>query len=316
MASRGAVVTLGTFDGVHRGHQAVLAEVGRRARAGGLASVVVTFDRHPLEVVNPAAAPKLLTLTDEKREFVAAHGIEQFVVLPFTPAVAQLDAAAFVRRLCDEYGMRELVMGYDHGFGRGRGGDVELVRRLGAAQQFGVSVVEEVRENGQPISSTLIRTAVAHGDLDAAARWLGRSYSARGRVVRGAGRGRTIGVPTINLETPAAGKLLPPDGVYAVRVRILDLGVGISGQKPPIPSPNSKIPEFGGMMNQGPRPTFGEQARALEIHLFDFEGELYGETVVVEWVRRLREVQAFPSREALVAQLERDRQAARATLNR
>ncbi|HJS44403.1 MAG TPA: bifunctional riboflavin kinase/FAD synthetase [Gemmatimonadales bacterium] len=316
MASRGAVITLGTFDGVHRGHQAVLAEVGRRARAGELASVLVTFDPHPLEVVNPAAAPKLLTLTDEKRELVAAHGIEQFVVLPFTPAVAQLDAAAFVRRLCDEYAMRELVMGFDHGFGRGRGGDVELVRRLGEAQQFGVSVVDAVRENGQPISSTLIRTAVAHGDLDAAARWLGRSYSLRGRVVRGAGRGRTIGVPTANLETPDARKLLPPDGVYAVRVRILDLGVGISGQKPQIPTPRSKTLEFGGMMNQGPRPTFGEQARALEIHLFDFEGELYGETVVVEWVRRLREVQAFPSREALVAQLERDRQAARATLNR
>jgi riboflavin kinase / FMN adenylyltransferase len=307
MASRGAVVTLGTFDGMHRGHQAVLAEVGRRARAGDLASVLVTFDPHPLEVVNPAAAPKLLTLTDEKHELVAAHGIEQFVVLPFTPAVAQLDAAAFVRRLCDEYAMRELVMGYDHGFGRGRGGDVELVRRLGEAQQFGVSVVDAVRENGQPISSTLIRTAVAHGDLDAAARWLGRSYSARGRVVRGAGRGRTIGVPTINLETPDARKLLPPDGVYAVRARILESGSGIL-------TPGSRI--LGGMMNQGPRPTFGEQARALEIHLFDFEGELYGETVVVEWVRRLREVQAFPSLEALVAQLERDRQAARATLNR
>ncbi|HKA58032.1 MAG TPA: bifunctional riboflavin kinase/FAD synthetase [Gemmatimonadales bacterium] len=300
MASRGAVVTLGTFDGVHRGHQAVLAEVGRRARAGELASVVVTFDPHPLEVVNPAAAPKLLTLTEEKRELVAAHGITQFVVLPFTPAVAQLDAAAFVRRLCDEYAMRELVMGYDHGFGRGRGGDVELVRRLGAAQQFGVSVVEEVRENGQPISSTLIRTAVAHGDLDAAARWLGRSYSARGSVVRGAGRGRTIGVPTVNLEPTAPQKLLPPDGVYAVRVRI----------------PESEYGILGGMMNQGPRPTFGEQARALEIHLFDFEGDLYGATVVVEWVRRLREVQAFPSREALIAQLERDQQAARATLNR
>lgn len=307
MASRGAVVTLGTFDGVHRGHQAVLAEVSRRARARQLASVLVTFDPHPLEVVNPAAAPKLLTVTDEKRELVVAHGIDQFVVLPFTPAVAQLDAGAFVRRLCDEYAMRELVMGYDHGFGRGRGGDVELVRRLGEAQQFGVSVVEAVRDNGQPISSTLIRAAVAHGDLDAAARWLGRSYSVGGRVVRGAGRGRTIGVPTVNLEPPDPRKLLPPDGVYAVRVRILESGAWIQ-------NPDSRL--LGGMMNQGPRPTFGEQARALEIHLFDFDGELYGETVVVEWVRRLREVQAFPSREALVAQLERDRQAARATLKR
>lgn len=293
----GAVVTCGTFDGVHRGHQAVLDEVLRRARARNLASVLVTFDPHPLEVVNPAAAPKLLTLPEEKQELVAAAGIDRVVLMPFTPAVAQLDADAFVGRLRDEQGMQELVLGYDHGFGRGRAGDVALVRRLGAAQGFGVAVVEAVRDDGQPISSTLIRTAVAHGDLDAAARWLGRPYGIRGRVVQGAGRGRTIGVPTLNLAPPDPRKLLPPDGVYAARVEV-------------------RGKSYGGMMNQGPRPTFGEAARALEVHLFDFSGEVYGETVRVEWVRRLRDVQAFPSREALVAQLERDRQSARASLNR
>src|SRR5437879_4872256 len=185
----GAVVTLGTFDGLHRGHQAVLAEVKERARAKRLASVLVTFDPHPLAVVNPAAAPKLLTLPDEKRELVAAQGIEQFVVLPFTPAMAQLDAEAFVRRLCDEYAMRELVMGYDHGFGRGRAGDVELVQRLGSSEQFGVSVVAAVRDDGQPISSTLVRARVAHGDLDAAARGLWHPCGAGGRDGRGGGSG-------------------------------------------------------------------------------------------------------------------------------
>ncbi|PYP39966.1 MAG: bifunctional riboflavin kinase/FAD synthetase [Gemmatimonadetes bacterium] len=303
----GAVVTVGTFDGLHRGHQAVLAEVTRRAHASRLTSVVVTFEPHPLAVVNPAAAPKLLTLPDEKRELVTAQGIDRFVLMPFTPAVAQLDAAAFVRLLCDDYAMRELVMGYDHGFGRGRAGDVELVQRLAKEQDFAMAVVDAVRDDGQPVSSTLIRTAVAHGDLETAARWLGRRYGIRGTVVRGAGRGRTIGVPTINLEPPDSRKLLPPDGVYAVRVRILESGARI-------PDPDSGL--LAGMMNQGGRPTFGEQARTLEIHLFDFDGELYGEMVYVEWVRRLRDVQAFPSREALVAQLERDRQAARATLNR
>jgi len=303
----GAVLTLGTFDGMHRGHQAVLGEVTRRARAGRLTSVLVTFDPHPLEVVNPAAAPKLLTLPAEKEDLVTAQGIERFVLMPFTPVVAQLDAEAFVRRLCDEYAMRELVMGYDHGFGRGRAGDVELVQRLARTQDFAVAVVDAVRDNGQPISSTVIRTAIAHGDLDSAARWLGRPYSIQGHVVRGAGRGRTIGIPTINLEPPDARKLLPPDGVYAVHVRILESGARI-------PTPDSRI--LGGMMNQGPRPTFGEATRTLEIHLFDFDGEVYGEAVNVEWVRRLRAVQAFPSRDALVAQLERDRQAARATLNR
>ena len=299
----GAVVTVGTFDGLHRGHQAVLAEVTRRATAGRLTSVVVTLEPHPLAVVNPAAAPKLLTLPDEKRELVTAQGIDRFVLMPFTPAVAQLDAQAFVRRLCDDYAMRQLVMGYDHGFGRGRAGDAELVQRLAKEQDFAMAVVDAVRDDGQPISSTLIRTAVAHGDLETAARWLGRRYGIRGTVVRGAGRGRTIGVPTINLEPPDARKLLPPDGVYAVNVVIGKRETGSEKR-------------FGGMMNQGPRPTFGEHARTLEIHLFDFDGELYGEMVYVEWVRRLRDVQAFPSREALVAQLERDRQAARATLNR
>ena len=303
----GTVVTLGTFDGVHRGHQAVLAEVTRRARASKLASVLVTFEPHPLAVVNPPAAPKLLTLPDEKELVVAAAGIERFVLMPFTPAVAQLDAAAFVRRLCDEYAMRELVMGYDHGFGRGRAGDATLVQRLAQTQHFAVAVVDAVRDDGQPISSSVIRSGVAHGDLDSALRWLGRPYAIRGKVVRGAGRGRAIGIPTINLEPPDPRKLLPPDGVYAVRVRILESGSGIL-------APDSKI--LGGMMNQGPRPTFGEETRTLEIHLFDFDGDVYGETVYVEWVRRLRAVQAFPSRDALVAQLERDRQAARATLNR
>jgi len=293
----GAVVTVGTFDGVHRGHQRVLAEVVERARKGGLTSVLVTFDPHPLEILNPPAAPKLLTLTDEKRELVAAAGVERVVVLPFTREVAQQSPEEFIRGLRAEYALRQLVLGYDHAFGRGRSGDEALVRRLGTAEGFEVAVVDAVREDGQPISSTLIRAAVAHGDLAGAARWLGRPYGLLGRVVPGAGRGRTIGVPTINLAPPDARKLLPPDGVYGV-------WVWWRGTR------------YGGMMNQGARPTFAEQGRTLEAHLFDFAGDVYGETVRVEWVERLRDVQAFPSRDALVAQLERDRQAARASLNR
>ena len=291
----GTVATVGTFDGVHRGHQAVLAEVVRRARAGGRPGVLVTFDPHPLEVVTPSAAPRLLTLPDEKRALVAALGIDRIEFLAFTPELARLAPEDFVRTvLRARYGMQELVLGYDHGFGRGRSGDVALVRRLAAEEGFGVAVVDAVKDDGQPISSSLIRTAVAHGDLAAAGRWLGRRYSLRAPVERGAGRGRTIGIPTINL-TPPDRKLLPPDGVYAVWVTV-------AGRR------------YGGMMNQGARPTFGVHARGLEIHLFDFAGELYGETVVVEWVRRLRDVQTFPSRQALVDQIERDALAARAIL--
>jgi riboflavin kinase/FMN adenylyltransferase len=293
----GAVVTVGTFDGLHRGHQKILAEVVGRARATGLTSLLVTFDPHPLEVVNPAACPKLLTLTAEKQELLAGTGLDRVVVLPFTREVAQQSPEEFIRRLCAEHALKQLVVGYDHAFGRGRSGDEAVARRLGAAEGFDVAVVDAVRDDGQPISSTLIRAAVAHGDLTAAARWLGRPYGLLGRVVPGAGRGRTIGVPTLNLAPPDSRKLLPADGVYAV-------WVWWRGTR------------YGGMMNQGPRPTFAEQGRTLEVHVFDFSGELYGETVRVEWVQRLRDVQAFPSREALVAQLERDRQAARASLNR
>ena len=252
----GTVATVGTFDGIHRGHRAVLSEVVRRGRAAGRPSVLVTFDPHPLEVVNPTAAPRLLTLPDEKRALVAALGIERVEVIAFTTELARLGPEDFVRDvLRARFGMEELVLGYDHGFGRGRSGDVELVRRLGREDGFAVEVVAAVTDNGQPISSSLIRTAVAHGDLGSAARGLGRPYSLRGTVERGAGRGRTIGVPTINLTSPDPRKLLPPDGVYAVRVRLPGKGEG------------EKEQAHGGMMNQGARPTFGVHARGLEIHL-------------------------------------------------
>jgi riboflavin kinase/FMN adenylyltransferase len=248
--------------------------------------------------VNPAAAPKLLTLPDEKRALLAQTDLDRLEVLPFTHELSQLEPEAFVRDiLLGRFGMRELVLGFDHGFGRGRSGDVALLQRLGALDGFAVDMVDAVLDGGHAISSTLIRTAVAHGNFAAAARWLGRPYALRGTVERGVGRGRTIGVPTANLAAPHPRKLLPPDGVYAVRVAWRDR-------------------RYGGMMNQGSRPTFGLEARVLEVHLFDFTGDLYGETVTVEWVRRLRDVQAFPSREALVAQLGRDREAAYATLER
>jgi riboflavin kinase/FMN adenylyltransferase len=275
----------------------VIAEVVRRAQAYQLTSVLVTLEPHPLEVVNPLAAPKLLTLPDEKRELLAQTQLDRLAVLPFTSELAALGPEEFVRDVLQiRFGLRELVMGYDHGFGRGRQGDVESVRRLGAARGFSVAVVPAVRDGEQPVSSTVIRTAVAHGDLDSARRWLGRPYSLTARVERGAGRGRTIGIPTLNLASPDPRKLLPPDGVYAVRVYWRGTC-------------------WGGMMNQGPRPTFGVHARGLEIHLFGFSGDVYDETVTVEWVRRLRDVQTFSSRETLVAQLERDARTARQALN-
>lgn len=295
----GTVITVGSFDGVHRGHLAVLHEIALRARAAGRSSVLVTFEPHPLEVVRPDAAPPLLTTLAEKRALLARTAIDRVEVVPFTDALRNLTPEAFVRDVLEQqFGMRELVIGHDHGFGRGRSGDVELLKRVGGEDGFAVDVVPAVLlEDGRSISSTLIRAAVAAGDLATAARALGRGYGATGRVVQGAGRGRTIGIPTVNLEPPPARKLLPPDGVYAAVVH----GEGLTR---------------GAMVNLGPRPTFGEHARGLEAHLFAFDGDLYGKTLTVEFVAPLRDVRRFESKEQLVAQLQHDRESALAALRK
>ncbi len=296
MHPEGTVVTVGSFDGVHRGHAAVLREIAERARAARRHSVLVTFDPHPLAVVNPAAAPPLLTTGPERREILAQTGLDYAVLLRFDHRLAELAAEDFVREiLLRRCGMRELVIGYDHGFGRGRQGDVAMLRRLGASDGFSVDVVPEVQVDGHPVSSTMVRRAVAGGDLDRAARLLGRPYYLTAQVVPGDARGRTIGFPTANLGRVPSRKLLPPDGVYAVRVEW-------------------RGGRANGMMNQGGRPTFQQGDRSLEVHLLDWEGHLYGEWLKVEWVARLRDVRRFASAEALRAQLERDRQAARAAL--
>ena len=309
----GTVATVGSFDGIHRGHQAVLAALLRRAHASGAPSVLVTFEPHPLAVVTPSAAPRLLTPPDEKGVQASATGVERVETLAFTPELAQLGPEEFVRDvLLARLRVQALVVGYDHGFGRDRSGDVELVRRLAQQHGFALDVVDAVTEGGQPISSSLIRAAVAAGDLVTAERGLGRRYSLRAAVTRGAGRGRTIGVPTINLTPPDPRKLLPPDGVYAVWVQV---ATATDGHERGGEGGGEDAGErYGGMMNQGPRPTFGVHARGLEIHLFDFRGDLYDTVVTVEWVRRLRDVQTFASRQALVDQIERDAVAARSAL--
>jgi riboflavin kinase / FMN adenylyltransferase len=294
--ARGTTVTVGSFDGVHLGHQAVLQEIARRAGAAGRASVLVTFEPHPLEVVNPQAAPPLLTTGPERREILAQTALDYVLFLRFDRRLAGLSPEEFVREvLLERCGVRELVIGHDHGFGRGRSGDVETLRRLGKEYGFDVDVVGAVDFGDQHVSSSRIRRAVAGGDLVSAALMLGRPYQVSARVGRGERRGRLLGVPTINLSEIPPQKLLPPDGVYAVRVEWR------SGQA-------------GGMLNQGPKPTFEDGRRSLEAHLFGFDGDLYGEWVRLEWVERLRDTQRFASVEALQQQLERDRSRALAVL--
>jgi riboflavin kinase / FMN adenylyltransferase len=295
----GTVLTVGTFDGVHRGHRLVLARLAARSRETGLASVLVTFLPHPLEIVNPAAAPLLLTAGEEKTEVLVESRIDYSVVLPFTPALAAYNAEQFVDEvLRKRLGMRELLVGYDHGFGRGRAGDVEVLRALGGTRGFGVDVVPPVQgRDGRPISSTSIRRSVAGGDLKHAADGLGRPYSVGGIVVHGAGRGHGIGFRTINIGAPPPRKLLPPEGVYAVRVQ-------------------TRSGSFGGMMNLGPRPTFGESTVALEAHLFDADGDWYGSRVRIDFIERLRDTKKFSGVDELRRQLVHDEQSARVVIGR
>jgi riboflavin kinase/FMN adenylyltransferase len=289
----GTVVTVGSFDGVHLGHQAVVREVCERAARRGVPAVMVTFEPHPGSVLTPGEATARLTTAVERLEVAAELGLDRLMVVNFSAALAALPAERFVTEvLFGHCGMKELVIGADHGFGQGRGADSTTLPALGKRLGFEVVVVDPVPDaSGQAVSSTRIREALAAGELGRAAAWLGRPYRLSARVIPGAGRGKTIGVPTINLEGPPLEKALPPDGVYAV---LVEWGGGTAGA----------------MLNQGPRPTVGDVRRSLEAHLFGVEQNLYGRMVRIEWVERLRDVQRFASLDALRAQLGLDREAA------
>ncbi len=290
---RGTIVTVGTFDGVHLGHIDVIRRLVDKAKSVGAPSLLLSFDPHPLEVVNAAAAPLLLTTTEEKLEVIAETGVDYFAIMPFTHDLASYGAEDFVELILRRrFRMQELLIGYDHGFGHRRAGNVSVLRELGERDGFPVEVVDAVLAgDGQHVSSTSIRRAVAGGDLDRAASSLGRRYSVSGTVVTGNSRGRQLGFATINLSTPSPRKLLPPEGVYAVMVQ-------------------TPAGHFGGMMNLGPRPTFGDMALSLEAHLFDVDRDFYGNRVRIDFVSFLRETRRFRSPDELVSQLGKDRESA------
>lgn len=289
----GAVLTVGTFDGVHLGHREVLRQIVERAARGRRRSVLVTFFPHPLRIVRPEIAPPLLTTAQEKKELLSESGLEYAVFLPFTRTLQGYPARRFVEEiLLGRFGMRELVIGYDHGFGRDREGSVETLRELGSQLGFAVDVVEEVRGDAAPVSSTRIRRALAAGEVEEAARGLGRRYELRGPVVRGERLGRKLGYPTANVRVLDPEKMLPLEGVYAV------FGWA-HGQRVP------------GLLHLGPRPTFQGLPPSVELHLLDWSGDLYGAEVRVEFVRRLRGIEAFRDAGELVERMRGDEAAGR-----
>lgn len=299
--SAGAVVTIGAYDGVHRGHQEVIRQVRARAQARGAASVVLTFDRHPASVVRPESAPLLLTDLEQKIEALAATGIDHTVVLHFDEERSAETAEHFVQSVLAEcLQAREIVVGDDFHFGHQRKGNVELLSQMGRQLGFEVVGLELVSWPGieGPVSSTAIRRALGAGDLARAELMLGRPYDLRGLVVDGDKMGRELGFPTANVRVPSF-RCLPADGIYA--------GWYESDRVGRVPS----------AISLGHRPTFYEDGSGgllLEAHLIDFDGDLYGDRATVEFASFLRGQEKFDGVDALVAQIAADVDRAREML--
>jgi len=289
------VATIGNFDGVHLGHRIILGRVRQRARELQGQAVAITFNPHPVKVLRPEVNLPLLNTQDQKLRLLSESGLDAVVVLPFTREFAALPAREFVKRyFCDRLRIREVVVGHDYCFGRGREGNIDLLKEMGETHGFTVQVVWAVEVDGAVVSSSLIRALLRLGKVTEAGRLLGRAYGVAGRVVQGKGRGaKLLGVPTANLLT--ANELLPASGIYAVRVR-------------------RGAATLAGVANIGTCPTFDNTELSLEVHLMEFSGDLYGETLEVQFVHRLREEQRFPSVEALAAQIHADIAAARLAL--
>ena len=291
-----SVISVGSFDGVHLGHRRILDYLIQRSHARGASSVVVSFDPHPREVLSGQTVP-LLTTIEERAKLLDAVGLDRFIVLPFTMEFSELSAETFVRRiLVDKIGMTEIIVGHDHGFGRGRRGNTDLLRSLGRLLGFNVDVVSAHVLDSGIVSSSTVRRRLHSGDVLGASRLLGRLYSVTAKVMPGDGRGRKIGYPTANLNVSPNRKVLPRQGVYAVQIEV-DGG------------------QYGGMMNIGVRPTFEDASEVrAEVHLFDCDIDLYGRTIDVSFVSRIRDEIKFAGRSDLAAQLKDDESACRKAL--
>jgi len=298
------IATIGNFDGLHLGQRETVGLAVARAREVGLTSVAVTFDPHPLRVLRPEKAPPLLTTQTQRERLFASCEVDYLLVVNFTPTFAQTPARRFVRDfLVDRLKIRELYVGSRFVFGKDREGDLSLLRSMGESfgfRAFGVqevvSATEAAPQAGRPgpISSTRIRAAVEGGEVERAEQWLTRPYAIEGIVIRGSGRGHEFGFPTLNVATE--NELLPKNGVY-----VTEVSVGLDDPR-----------RFDAVTNVGTRPTVDEsEERVVEAHLLDRDLDLYGERVSVSFLKRLRDERAFPSVDALTAQIAEDAAAAR-----
>lgn len=297
---RPCVATIGTFDGVHRGHQFVVQQVVQQARERGLDAVVLTFPNHPLQVLRENFQPQMLTLLDEKQRLLQQTGVDKVVLMDFTKEVANMTARDFMQTILKEQlNAQVLLMGYDNHFGQDHKSFDDCQRD---GQKLGIEVLgcEELASE-QKISSTAIRQALLHGDVETANTLLGYHYSLQGEVVQGFQNGRKLGYPTANLQVNPS-KLIPENGAYLVKCRMSNV--------------ECRMSNIFGMLNVGTRPTLHNgQQRSIEVHIFDFDGDLYGQTLTLELLHHLRKEQEFDTLEALQQQLVADEAQCRIFLN-
>jgi riboflavin kinase/FMN adenylyltransferase len=288
-------IAIGVFDGVHIGHQALIQKTAERARQQGGRALAATFDPLPIQALAPGAPPSALSDIDERRRLLLQAGASDVVVFHFTKEFAALAPEEFIRRLAEAGEVRQIFVGEDFQFGHDRGGNVRALAAAGARYGFDVVVATPVKQGGEVVSSTRIRNALLAGDVEGAARLLGRPYGVRGTVVHGAKRGRELGFPTINLAVPPE-RLLPRDGIYAMSVRVRDQEVAAAA-------------------SLGVRPTFGGGDRTLEAFLLDWDGDVYGDNIEAAFVKHLRDELRFASASELSEQIARDVEETRRALH-
>lgn len=289
------ILTLGNFDGIHLGHQALLQHVVREAKARGGRSVVLTFEPHPLKVLAPERAPRLILTHKDKMILLHSFGVDVVIIQTFNPSFAAVGAEEFVRRyMVERLGVRKMWVGRDLRFGKGRKGRVEDLIRWGSASGFEVGIVEPVELGGMRVSSSRIRGLIERGEVHEAERFLGRYHFVSGRVIPGYQRGRQLGFPTANIIPRT--EVIPLDGIYATFLQV---------EERLWPS----------VTNIGVNPTFGDGPRTIETYLLDFSGDLYGRSVKLFFVKRVREEKKFPSVEILVEQMKKDVQRAQEILS-
>jgi riboflavin kinase/FMN adenylyltransferase len=279
---RGGAITIGNFDGVHRGHQHIVAEVCRQGRP----ALAVTFDPHPLQILRPKQFQPLVTTVSRRAALLHEYGADHVLILAATPALLQLTSREFFNQvLCQRLDARVVIEGPNFGFGQNREGNVETLKAYCQEASRKLVVVPPLEWEGKPISSSRVRNELLAGAVAKASILLGRPFSLEGTVGKGQARGKSLGFPTANLE--GVTTLVPGDGVYAVRVQ-------------------NQSKTWPGAANIGPNPTFGEQARKIEVHVIDFAGDLYGQTLNVAFIERIRDTRPFASVQELVEQLRRD----------